>query len=116
MKRVFSVIKRTMGEEVRSVRIRGQNNEMRFRLMAYNAARLASLAYLWSEGFYGANKDAGLNNRSKMLECFRFGSCSQKPVEGTIAGRRCSYPVRAHDSGTCPSLPFNELHHHLPLL
>ena len=48
---VFSVIKRTMGDEVRSVRIRGQKNEMRFRVMAYNAARIASLAYSLARGF-----------------------------------------------------------------
>ena len=40
---VFSVIKRTMGGEVRSVRTKAQNNEVRFRVMAYNAMRVASL-------------------------------------------------------------------------
>ena len=48
---VFSVIKRTMGDEVRSVRAKGQNNEMRFRVMAYNAARIASLVYPLVRGF-----------------------------------------------------------------
>jgi hypothetical protein len=48
---VFSVIKRTMGDEVRSVKTRAQNNEMRFRVMAYNAARIASLAYSLVRGF-----------------------------------------------------------------
>jgi len=48
---VFSVIKRTMGDEVRSVSVKAQNNEMRFRVMAYNAARIASLAYSLVRGF-----------------------------------------------------------------
>lgn len=39
---VFSVIKRTIGDEVRSVRTKAQNNEGRFRVMAYNAMRVAS--------------------------------------------------------------------------
>ena len=48
---IFSVIKRTMGDEVRSVRIRGQNNEMRLRVMAYNAARIVRLGYSLVRGF-----------------------------------------------------------------
>jgi hypothetical protein len=48
---VFSVIKRTMGDEVRSVKTRAQNNEMRFRVMAYNAARMVNLAYSLVRGF-----------------------------------------------------------------
>jgi len=42
---VFSVIKRTMGDEVRSMRTRAQNNEIRFRVIAYNAAKKVNLAY-----------------------------------------------------------------------
>jgi hypothetical protein len=41
---VFSVVKRTMGDEVRSMRTKAQNNEMRFRVIAYNAARLMNRA------------------------------------------------------------------------
>jgi len=37
---VFSVIKRTMGDEVRSVGVKAQNNEMRLKIIAYNAARM----------------------------------------------------------------------------
>ena len=48
---IFSVIKRTMGDEVRSIRTRAQNNEMRFRVIAYNAARIANLAYSLVRGF-----------------------------------------------------------------
>ncbi len=40
---IFSVVKRTMGDEVRSVKTRAQNNEMRFKIIAYNAARIASI-------------------------------------------------------------------------
>jgi hypothetical protein len=48
---VFSVIKRTMGDEVRSIDVKGQNNEMRLKIIAYNAARIASLGYsFYSEG------------------------------------------------------------------
>jgi transposase len=39
---VFSVVKRTMGDEMRSVRAKGANNEARVRLIAYNAMRVAS--------------------------------------------------------------------------
>ena len=48
---VFSVIKRTMGDEVRSVGAKAQNNEMRFKVIAYNAARIASLASSLFRGF-----------------------------------------------------------------
>ena len=41
---IFAVIKKTTGDEVRSVTTRGQNNEIRFRVIAYNAMRIASLA------------------------------------------------------------------------
>ena len=48
---IFSVIKRTMGDEVRSVGVKAQNNEMRLRIIAYNAARIASIAYSLLGGF-----------------------------------------------------------------
>jgi hypothetical protein len=48
---IFSVVKRTMGDEVRSIRTRAQNNEMRFRVIAYNAARITSLVYSLLRGF-----------------------------------------------------------------
>lgn len=48
---VFYVIKKTMGDDIRSVRVKAQNNEMRFRIIAYNAAKIASLAYSLFVGF-----------------------------------------------------------------
>jgi Transposase DDE domain len=48
---VFSVIKRVMGDEVRSVGVDAQNNEMRAKIIAYNAARIAGLAYSLARGF-----------------------------------------------------------------
>jgi hypothetical protein len=48
---IFSVVKRTMGDEVRSIGVKGQNNEMRFKVIAYNAARIASTAYSLLKGF-----------------------------------------------------------------
>ena len=48
---VFSVIKRTMGDEVRSVGVKAQNNEMRLKVISYNAARIASLTYSLFRGF-----------------------------------------------------------------
>ena len=48
---IFSVIKRTMGDEVRSVKTRAQNNEMRFKIISYNAARMASIDYSLFGGF-----------------------------------------------------------------
>ncbi len=48
---IFSVIKRTMGDEVRSMGAKGQNNEMRFKIISYNAARIVSIAYSLLRGF-----------------------------------------------------------------
>lgn len=48
---IFSVIKRVMGENVRSVKVKAQNNELRFRVIAYNANRIANLAYSLIGGF-----------------------------------------------------------------
>ena len=48
---IFSVIKRTMGDEVRSIGVKAQNNEMRMKIISYNAARIASLAYPLLRGF-----------------------------------------------------------------
>lgn len=48
---IFSVVKRVMGENVRSVRVKAQNNELRFRLIAYNANRIANLAISYVVGF-----------------------------------------------------------------
>ena len=48
---IFSVVKRTMEDEVRSMRTRFQNKEMRFRVIAYNAARITSLVYSLLRGF-----------------------------------------------------------------
>ena len=48
---IFSVIKRTMGDEVRSIGVKRQNNEMRLKIIAYNAARIATTAYSLFGGF-----------------------------------------------------------------
>ena len=48
---IFSVIKRTMGDEVRSMGVKAQNNEMRLKIISYNAARIVSLAHSLFEGF-----------------------------------------------------------------
>lgn len=48
---IFSVIKRVMRENVRSVRVKTQNDEVRFRLKAYNANRIANLALSLIIGF-----------------------------------------------------------------
>jgi hypothetical protein len=48
---IFSVIKRTLGEEARSVKTRAQNNEVRFKVIAYNAARIATLLSSRIKGF-----------------------------------------------------------------
>jgi hypothetical protein len=53
---IFSVIKRVMGDNVRSVRVKAQNNELRFRLIAYNANRIANLAYSFMRGFLQSRK------------------------------------------------------------
>jgi Transposase DDE domain. len=48
---VFYVIKKTMGDDIKSIKTKAQNNEMRFKIIAYNAARIASLAYSLFRGF-----------------------------------------------------------------
>jgi len=48
---IFFVIKKTMGDDIRSIKTKAQNNEMRFKIIAYNAARIASLAYSLFVGF-----------------------------------------------------------------
>ena len=48
---IFSVVKRTMGDEVRSVKTKAQNNEMRLKIISYNAARITSIAYSLLRGF-----------------------------------------------------------------
>lgn len=48
---IFSVVKRTMGDEVRSMGVKAQNNEMRLKIISYNAARIVSLAHSLLIGF-----------------------------------------------------------------
>jgi hypothetical protein len=56
---IFSVVKRTMGDEVRSVRTKAQNNEMRLKIIAYNAARIASLTGSLFVGFLQSRSPGG---------------------------------------------------------
>ena len=56
---IFSVVKRTMGDEMRSVRVKGLNNEIRLRMIAYNAMRVASSllrGFLQSQAHSAADK------------------------------------------------------------
>jgi len=48
---IFYVIKKSMGDDIKSIKTKAQNNEMRFKIIAYNAARIASLAYSSFRGF-----------------------------------------------------------------
>jgi hypothetical protein len=48
---VFYVIKKSMGDDIMSIKTKAQNNEMRFKIIAYNAARIASLTYSLFRGF-----------------------------------------------------------------
>ena len=59
---IFSVIKRTMGDEVRSIGVKGQNNEMRLKIIAYNAARIASLGYSLLGGFLQSQSTSTLES------------------------------------------------------
>src|SRR2546426_3591742 len=47
---IFSVVKRTMGDDVRSIVLRAQNNEMRLKIISHNAARIAAIAYSFLRG------------------------------------------------------------------
>ncbi len=48
---IFSVIKRTMGDEIRSVKTVAQNNEMRTKIICYNAAGIVDMASSLLRGF-----------------------------------------------------------------
>ena len=48
---IFYVIKKSMGDDIMSIKTKAQNNEIRFKIIAYNAARIASLAYSLFVGF-----------------------------------------------------------------
>jgi hypothetical protein len=48
---IFYVIKKTMGDDIMSIKTKAQNNEIRFKIIAYNAARIVSLAYSLFVGF-----------------------------------------------------------------
>jgi|GEM_PF-3223099 len=48
---IFFVIKKTMLDDIMSIKTKAQNNEIRFKIIAYNAARIASLAYSLFVGF-----------------------------------------------------------------
>ncbi|MEM3804332.1 MAG: hypothetical protein QXX17_07985 [Conexivisphaerales archaeon] len=48
---VFLALKRNMGDEVRSARIRAQNKEIWFRMIAYNPVRIASHLSSYRKGF-----------------------------------------------------------------
>jgi hypothetical protein len=78
---IFSVVKRTMGDEVRSIRTRAQNNEIRFRVIAYNAARITSLAYSLLRGFL-----LSLRSPHKSIPVYNK-ACSQRP-HATILNER----------------------------
>ena len=48
---MFSVIKRTMGDEIRSVKTVAQNNQMRTKIICYNATRVIDTASSLLRGF-----------------------------------------------------------------
>ena len=48
---IFYIIKKTMGDDIKSIKTKARNNEMRFKIIAYNAARIASLTYSLFRGF-----------------------------------------------------------------
>jgi len=50
-----------MGDDIMSIKTKAQNNEMRFKIIAYNAARIASLAYSLFRGFLQGLKTGSLN-------------------------------------------------------
>jgi len=47
---IFYVIKKTMLDDIMSIKTKAQN-EMRFKIIAYNAAKIASLVYSLFVGF-----------------------------------------------------------------
>jgi hypothetical protein len=72
---VFSVIKRSMGDEVRSIGVKAQNNEMRMKIISYNAARIASLTYSLLRGFLQSLL-CWIANRVVNEVCHRHVSCA----------------------------------------
>ena len=66
---VFSVVKRTVGDEVRSMGVKAQNNETRAKIISYNAARIASLAYSLARV---RAESEGFQFSLKRLDCLRL--------------------------------------------
>ena len=95
---VFYVIKKSMGDDIRSIKTKAQNNEMRFKIIAYNAARIASLAYSLFVGFLQSLVSSMLKyikddiidsyggahrKREASLSCKR-DTCCQGPAKGML--------------------------------
>ena len=68
---VFSVVKRTMGDEVRSMGVKAQNNEMRAKIISYNGARIVALACSLARGFLLSRATA---LPAWLVEVGRFGA------------------------------------------
>ena len=84
---IFSVVKRTMGDEMRSVRTKGLNNEIRVRMIAYNAMRVASSLL---RGFLQSHE--GLPNLPRgchLKRCFLLDFGNPRNENGNPAGRGC---------------------------
>jgi hypothetical protein len=79
---IFSVIKRVMGENVRSVRAKAQNNELRFRMIAYNANRIANLAFFYQKVSTWPLESENLNTQISELDLrnWNFGAFLEKTM------------------------------------
>jgi transposase len=77
---IFSVVKRTMGDEVRSVKTRAQNNEMRMKIISYNAARIATLASPSLRGFLQSHVFTGPGSSCMT----RQGPCRRPPRPASL--------------------------------
>ena len=62
METIFSVIKRTMGDEIRSVKTVAQNKEMRAKIIYYNAARTVDMGSSLLRGFLQSPTGASSSN------------------------------------------------------
>ncbi len=87
---IFSVVKRTMGDEVRSIGARAQNNEMRLKIISYNAARIASTVYSLLVGFLQSRGEQTNKYERKTgnFQCLRRAYSTRKKS----LGKRLSTP------------------------
>jgi hypothetical protein len=104
---IFSVIKRTMGDEIRSVKTVAQNNEMRTKIICYSATRIVDMASSLFRGFLQSHfyRPVGSTTAETVrcrtargsTGCLRSGQ-NLRSWRGTSTGRQ-GWPISARPDG-----------------